>query len=205
MEYGLFEEIEDKKCIAGTDEAGRGPLAGPVVASCVVLPDDFPISILNDSKKLSERERIEAEVIIKEKALAYSVVSIENDVIDKINILQASLLAMKTSYENIKDKILIDILLVDGNKVPDVDCPVEAIIKGDSKIPAIMAASILAKNERDRIMVGLDKKYPGYGFCKHKGYPTKAHYEAITKLGPCPIHRISFTLYKEEKNEQLLL
>ncbi len=204
MEYELFEYENDEKTIAGSDEAGRGPLAGPVVAACVVLGNDFPVDILNDSKKLNEKQRLNIEPIIKEKSIAYSIVAIPNEIIDKINILQASLLAMKMSYEQIKDKTKIDMLLVDGNKLPDVDVAVEAIVKGDSKIHAIMAASILAKNERDRIMKEYDKIYPGYGFAKHKGYPTKEHYEAIKRLGPSPIHRLSFTLYKEEFEQKLL-
>lgn len=203
MEYELFDYEEDKKTIAGADEAGRGPLAGPVVAAAVVLPEDFPIELLNDSKKLTEKHRIDIEPIIKEKAIAYSVVVISNETIDKINILQASLLGMKKAYENIKDKVNIDLLLVDGNKTPYVDCSVNAIVKGDTKIPAIMAASILAKNERDRIMVEYDRKYPGYGFAKHKGYPTKSHYQAIEKIGICPIHRLSFNLYKKKEDPQL--
>lgn len=204
MEYELFEYENDEKTIAGSDEAGRGPLAGPVVAACVVLGNDFPVDILNDSKKLNEKQRLNIEPIIKEKSIAYSIVAIPNEIIDKINILQASLLAMKMSYEQIKDKTKIDMLLVDGNKLPDVDVAVEAIVKGDSKIHAIMAASILAKNERDRIMKEYDKIYPGYGFAKHKGYPTKEHYEVIKRLGPSPIHRLSFTLYKEEFEQKLL-
>ena len=204
MEYELFEYENDEKTIAGSDEAGRGPLAGPVVAACVVLGNDFPVDILNDSKKLNEKQRLNIEPIIKEKSIAFSVIAIPNEIIDKINILQASLLAMKMSYEQIKDKTKIDMLLVDGNKLPDVDVAVEAIVKGDSKIHAIMAASILAKNERDRIMKDYDKIYPGYGFAKHKGYPTKEHYEAIKRLGPSPIHRLSFTLYKEEFEQKLL-
>ena len=204
MEYELFEYENDEKTIAGSDEAGRGPLAGPVVAACVVLGNDFPVDILNDSKKLNVKQRLNIEPIIKEKSIAFSIVAIPNEIIDKINILQASLLAMKMSYEQIKDKTKIDMLLVDGNKLPDVDVAVEAIVKGDSKIHAIMAASILAKNERDRIMKEYDKIYPGYGFAKHKGYPTKEHYEAIKRLGPSPIHRLSFTLYKEEFEQKLL-
>ncbi len=203
MEYELFEYVENKKNIAGSDEAGRGPLAGPVVAAAVVLPEDFPTNILNDSKKLDEKHRLYAEKIIKEKAIAYSVVSVSNEVIDKINILQAALFAMKSAYDDIKAKTKVDLLLVDGNKTPVVDCDVEAIVKGDMKVPEIMAASILAKNERDRIMVEYDKQYPGYGFAKHKGYPTKAHYEAIRKLGLTPIHRLSFTLYKEDDTPSL--
>ena len=202
MEYILFDENENKRIICGTDEAGRGPLAGPVVAAAVILPDDFPIDLLNDSKKLTEAKRLEAEKIIREKAIAYAISIIDNNEIDRINILQASLLGMKRSYEEVKTRIVPDILLCDGNKTPDVDCPVEAIVKGDAKIPEIMAASILAKNERDRIMDEYAKIYPGYGFEKHKGYPTKMHYEAIKKLGPTDIHRKSFKLYKDEEPEE---
>ncbi|MGN1164492.1 MAG: ribonuclease HII [Candidatus Ornithospirochaeta sp.] len=203
MESGLFEQFDDEKTVVcGTDEAGRGPLAGPVVAAAVVLPEDFPIEILNDSKKMGEKERIEAEKIIKEKAVAWTVTAVSHRTIDKINILQASLYGMKRSYEKIRDKgIKIDILLCDGNKTPDVDCPVEAIVKGDAKIPEIMAASILAKNHRDRLMEAADKKWPQYKFAKHKGYPTREHYEALSIYGPCPIHRMSFKLEKDEKNQ----
>lgn len=206
MEYGLFDDfVEDRKIIVGADEAGRGPLAGPVVAAAVVLPEDFPLNLLNDSKKLDEKKRLEAEKVIKEKAVAYEVVVISNEIIDKINILQASLLAMKNAYLKVKERTNVDILLVDGNKCPDIPDPVEAIVKGDAKIPEIMAASILAKNERDRIMESYDSVYPGYGFKKHKGYPTKAHYDAIEKLGPCPIHRVSFKLYRDKTEEKELL
>lgn len=195
MQSELFEQFEEVKVICGTDEAGRGPLAGPVVAAAVILPKDFPISLLNDSKKMGERERLEAENIIKEKALAWSVTSVSHKVIDKINILNASLFAMKRSYEKIRDRGFdVSILLCDGNKRPDVDCPVEAIVKGDAKIPEIMAASILAKNHRDRLMVLADSKWPMYDFKKHKGYPTKEHYRALNEYGPCPIHRLSFRL-----------
>ena len=151
MEYSLFDDSIDKMIVCGTDEAGRGPLAGPVVAASVVLPQDFPLSLLGDSKKLTEKQRAKAEIVIKQRAIAYSVCVIDNHMIDKINILQASLLGMKKSYEDVKLKTKVDILLCDGNKTPDVDCPVKAIVKGDSKVPEIMAASILAKNERDRI------------------------------------------------------
>ena len=203
MEYSLFDEkVVNDLIICGTDEAGRGPLAGPVVAAAVVLPKDFPINLLNDSKKMKEKDRLEIEALIKEKAVAYSVAVIDHETIDKINILKASLLGMKNSYEAVSKMVHVDMLLCDGNKTPDVSCPVEAIIKGDAKIPEIMAASILAKNERDRIMDEYAKIYPGYGFEKHKGYPTKAHYDAIEKLGVTDIHRKTFRLFKTTKPQE---
>ncbi len=198
MEKGLFD-IDfnvDGMIICGADEAGRGPLAGPVTAAAVVLPKDFPFSILNDSKKMSEKERDEAALVIKEKAVAWAVVSLSHKVIDRINILQSSLYAMKLAYERVAGKTKVDVLLVDGNKKPDVQIQCQAIVKGDGKIHEIMAASILAKTERDRIMKLCDKKWPQYGYAKHKGYPTKAHIEAIEKYGPSPIERTTFT-YKE--------
>ncbi|MGN0840433.1 MAG: ribonuclease HII [Candidatus Ornithospirochaeta sp.] len=206
MQRELFEQFDDEKVVCGTDEAGRGPLAGPVVAAAVILPHDFPVEILNDSKKMSEKERIKVEAIIKEKATAWAVSAISHKIIDKINILNSSLLGMKRSYEKIRDDgYKITILLCDGNKTPDVDCPVEAIVKGDAKVPEIMAASILAKNHRDRLMDRADKKWPQYGFAHHKGYPTKEHYEALKKYGPCPIHRLSFRLEdkKTKRDEEL--
>lgn len=201
MEVGLFEdEFDPDTIICGTDEAGRGPLAGPVVVASVILPAEFPFSILNDSKKMSENDRIEAEKIIKERAVAYSVKAIPHTMIDSINILNASLLGMKTTSEEIYSHHPFSILLCDGNKTPSVPFPVEAVVKGDSRISEIMAASILAKNERDRIMVLAGKKWPEYGFEKHKGYPTKEHYLAIEKYGPCPIHRLSFKLYRTKES-----
>ena len=179
----LFEEAElaDDRIIAGCDEAGRGPLAGPVVAACCVLPNDFPFEILNDSKKMSEKERLEVEEIIKEKATSYAVSAISNEVIDEINILNASMEAMRLSYLKVRRKVDVELLLVDGNKCPDVDIMVEAVVKGDQKVPQIMAASILAKNERDRIMLLADRIFPEYDYKKHKGYPTKEHRERIKK------------------------
>ena len=206
MQRELFEQFDDEKVVCGTDEAGRGPLAGPVVAAAVILPHDFPVEILNDSKKMSEKERIKVEAIIKEKATAWAVSAISHKIIDKINILNSSLLGMKRSYEKIRDDgYKITILLCDGNKTPDVDCPVEAIVKGDAKVPEIMAASILAKNHRDRLMDRADKKWPQYGFAHHKGYPTKEHYEALKKYGPSAIHRLSFRLEdkKTKRDEEL--
>ena len=195
---------------AGLDEAGRGPLAGPVVAACVVLSPDFPVEILGDSKKLSEKKRNMAETIIKEKCL-WAVARVEHDEIDRINILNASLLAMEKAYEKMVKNLEvwcksngIDFnsigkihAIVDGNKVPDLSCEVESKVKADATVPEVMAASILAKVERDRIMVKYDALYPEYGYAKHKGYPTKAHREICRKIGPSPIQRMSFNYEKE--------
>lgn len=200
MENGLFPDISDDDygVICGADEAGRGPLAGPVTAAAVVLPSAFPFEILNDSKKMSEKQRLEAERIIKEKAVAWAVVSLSHKVIDRINILNASLLAMKMAYSKVSKSVHVDTLLVDGNKKPDVDIPVHAVVKGDAKIHEIMAASILAKTERDRIMMLCDARWPEYGYAKHKGYPTEEHREAIRKYGPSPIERMTFQALKDE-------
>lgn len=200
MENGLFPDISDDDygVICGADEAGRGPLAGPVTAAAVVLPPTFPFEILNDSKKMSEKQRLEAERIIKEKATVWAVVSLSHKVIDRINILNASLLAMKMAYSKVSKTVHVDTLLVDGNKKPDVDIPVHAVVKGDAKIHEIMAASILAKTERDRIMMLCDARWPEYGYAKHKGYPTEEHREAIRKYGPSPIERMTFQALKDE-------
>ena len=200
MENGLFPDISDDDygVICGADEAGSGPLAGPVTASAVVLPPTFPFEILNDSKKMSEKQRLEAERIIKEKATVWAVVSLSHKVIDRINILNASLLAMKMAYSKVSKTVHVDTLLVDGNKKPDVDIPVHAVVKGDAKIHEIMAASILAKTERDRIMMLCDARWPEYGYAKHKGYPTEEHREAIRKYGPSPIERMTFQALKDE-------
>jgi len=178
------------KYIAGVDEAGRGPLVGAVVAAAVILDPQNPIEGLNDSKKLSEKKRNTLAVEIRQKALAWSVASVDEKEIDRINILQASLLAMKRAVESL-DRAP-DFVLVDGNKCPDLNVEVEAIVKGDSKVAAIAAASILAKVDRDQQMVDLHEQYPQYGFDKHKGYPTKVHMELLIQHGPCPLHRKSF-------------
>ena len=178
--------------IAGMDEAGRGPLAGPVSVACVVMPleEDKIIPGINDSKKLSEKKREELFEKIKETALAYSVILIDEKTIDKINILEATKLGMKKAYEALE--VPVDMLLVDAVKNLDVDCQYESIIKGDAKSYSIAAASILAKVTRDQMIIELDKKYPEYNFKKHKGYGTKEHIEAIKKIGPCAIHRKTF-------------
>ena len=192
----LFEEPV-YNLIVGADEAGRGPLAGPVCAAAVVLPSDFPFEILADSKALSEKKRLLAEPIIKEKAIAWAIAWGTPAEIDSINILNASLLAMKRAYllveKQLDSKGLVpDILLVDGNKRPDVSIACRAIVKGDASVHEIMAASILAKNARDRIMVLAAKRWPQYGFEKHKGYPCASHKAALRQFGPCPIHRLTF-------------
>ena len=176
--------------VAGVDEVGRGPLAGPVVAAAVILDPEKPIEGLADSKKLTEKRREMLAAEIKEKALSWSICRAEVEEIDRINILQASLLAMKRSVESLSHQP--ELALIDGNHCPQLDCAMEAIIKGDSKEPAISAASILAKVARDTEMVEMEQKYPGYGFAKHKGYPTKQHREAIIELGITDIHRKSY-------------
>ncbi len=178
------------KYICGVDEAGRGPLAGPVFAAAVILPEDYEIDGLNDSKKLSEKKREKLYDEIIEHALAYSVQSCDNNVIDEINILEATMLAMKTAVESLGIKP--DIVFVDGNRLPKLEVPAEYVIKGDATSASIAAASILAKVSRDRFMYEMDKKYPEYCFEKHKGYPTKLHYEKIREFGPSEIHRLSF-------------
>ncbi len=186
--------------LAGTDEAGRGPLAGNVVAAAVILNSSEKIEGLDDSKKLSEKKRQFLASEIKQKALAWSVVSVTPQQIDEMNILQASLFAMKQAAEKLKVKP--DHVFVDGNKtLLECFCANTAIIKGDSRVAEISAASILAKVERDAQMLVLHQQYPAYGFDKHKGYPTKVHREILNKIGPCPEHRRSYAPVREaEKN-----
>ena len=169
--------------IAGTDEAGRGPLVGPVVCACVVLPNDYNNDEINDSKKLTEKKREKLYDIIMKDALAVGVSIISAKEIDEINILEASRKGMIESFKEANKKIKIDVLLTDAMKIDTLDIPVEKIIKGDAKSISIAAASIIAKVTRDRILLELDKKYPEYGFKDHKGYPTKKHLEAIEKYG----------------------
>ena len=176
--------------VAGVDEAGRGPLAGAVVAAAVILNPEKPINGLTDSKKLSEKKREQLYELIQARATAWAVGRAEVAEIDEINILHASMLAMQRAVAQLQPRP--QQVLIDGNRCPDLPCPAEAIIKGDLTVPCISAASIIAKVTRDREMVTLDRQYPGYGLAKHKGYPTKLHREALKRLGPTPIHRTSY-------------
>ncbi len=185
--------IDDDLIECGCDEAGRGCLAGAVFAAAVILPRDFDLPLLNDSKKLTEKQREALRPIIEEKALAWAVASVSAEEIDEINILKASHLAMHRAI----DALLIrpDRLLIDGNRfTPYQDIEAHCIVKGDGKMMSIAAASILAKTHRDEAMLELDKEYPQYGWAKHKAYPTKAHREAIRKYGISPYHRKTFKL-----------
>lgn len=183
-------QVCGKKIVAGVDEVGRGPLAGAVVAAAVILDPEKPIEGLLDSKKLTEKKREELFIEIQENAKAYAIGRAEVAEIDKINILQASLLAMQRAVSQLH--LVPEIALIDGNKCPTLDCKSQAIIKGDGLVAEIAAAAILAKVTRDREMVELDRQYPGYGLAKHKGYPTKSHIQALQELGVSSIHRVSF-------------
>jgi len=177
--------------IAGVDEAGRGPLAGPVAVAAVILDPDRPIAGLDDSKKLTEARREALYPQIIERALAWNIVLVEAEEIDRLNIFQATMAGMSRSVAGLHPAA--DEALIDGNKLPkDLPCPGRAIVGGDGLEPAIGAASILAKVSRDRLMKALDEIHPGYGFATHKGYPTAAHMQALQRLGPCPQHRRSF-------------
>lgn len=183
--------INNEVLIAGVDEAGRGPLAGPVVASAVILPKDVIINGLADSKKLSSKRRDELFDLIKQKSICIGIGIIDEKKIDEINILQATFLAMHCAINNLP--FTPDEILIDGNlTIPSINISQKAIIDGDDKVPSISAASIIAKVTRDRIMIEFDKIYPNYGFAKHKGYGTPQHYSAIKKFGLCDIHRRSF-------------
>ena len=189
-------EIENKrrkkgyKYIAGVDEAGRGPLAGPVYAAAVILPEGMLIEGINDSKKLSEKKREELFDVICEKASAYCIAEVSHTRIDEINILNATFEAMNKAVNGLN--IRPDYVLIDGNRIKGMEIPHETVVKGDAKSISIAAASILAKVSRDRVMYEMAKQYPLYGFDKHKGYGTKAHCDAILKYGACEIHRRSF-------------
>jgi ribonuclease HII len=187
-----FDAVKiDGVLVAGVDEAGRGPLAGPVVVAAVVLHPQQPIDGLNDSKKLSETRREKLFPLIIERALAYCVVVVEKDEIDRINIFQATMTGMSRAVAGLTPAAVE--ALIDGNHLPkDLPCPARAIIDGDALVPAISAASILAKVTRDRLMVAMDTEHPGYGFAAHKGYSTPEHLAALKRLGPCPQHRRSF-------------
>lgn len=189
MQLGLdFALVEER--VAGVDEVGRGPLCGPVVTAAVILDPARPILGLNDSKKLTEarRERLFDE--IRDKALAWSIGRAEVEEIDRLNILQATFLAMQRAVAGLA--VRPGMALIDGNRCPQLDVPCAPVIGGDARVPAIAAASILAKVSRDREMAELDRRYPGYGIAGHKGYPTPAHLKALARLGPTPIHRRSF-------------
>ena len=180
----------DTERVAGVDEAGRGPLAGPVVAAAVLLDPARPIAGLTDSKKLSAKRRERFDERIRAEALAFAIARVEPDEIDRINILQASLAAMVRAVAALP--VAAQAVRVDGNRAPDFGVPAEALVGGDALDPAISAASILAKVDRDRLLVAMEDEYPGYGFAAHKGYGTRVHLEALTRLGPCPAHRRSF-------------
>jgi len=177
-------------CICGVDEAGRGPLAGPVCAAAVILPCGLEIPGLNDSKKLTDKKRRELYDVLVSEAEAYGIAFATEQEIDEINILQATFLAMDRAVSQLS--VRPDLVLVDGNRAPKLPLPVKTVVKGDSLSANIAAASILAKVTRDRLLEELDQTYPAYGFAVHKGYGTKRHYEALREFGPCPVHRMSF-------------
>lgn len=179
------------KNIAGIDEVGRGPLAGPVVAAAVVLPEAFAVLGVDDSKKLSAKKRMELYDIITREAVAYDIGMIENSMIDEVNILEATKLAMREALRGVAEKVEIDHVLVDAVKL-DLNFPCTSIVKGDEKSISIAASSIVAKVVRDEIMRNYNELYPGYAFDSNKGYGTKAHYEGINELGICPIHRRTY-------------
>ena len=195
----LYEKQEQEKgkfIIAGMDEVGRGPLAGPVCVACVIMPLDDIIEGIDDSKKISEKKRELFAEQIKEKAIAYSIEMVDEQVIDQINILEATKLCMKRAIENLT--LRPDVVLVDAISKLDVNVEIRGIIKGDALSYSIGCASILAKVTRDNYMVELSKKYPEYGFEKHKGYGTKVHIEALKEIGPCEHHRLSFLKFLDE-------
>lgn len=188
--YEIAAKEKGYLSVCGVDEAGRGPLAGPVYAAAVILPEGCEIEGLNDSKKISENKREKLFDIIIEKAVSYSIASVDEKTIDEINILQATYLAMKKAVEGLD--VPADYALIDGNRMPPLEIDGETIIKGDANSPSIAAASILAKVSRDRFMLELDKEMPQYQFSKHKGYGTKLHYEMLTEHGISEHHRMSF-------------
>ncbi len=181
---------------AGCDEAGRGPLAGPVVAAAVLLPEGYSNPLLNDSKQLTERRRDKLRVEIEREAAAWAVAVVEPEEIDRLNILHASTHAMCVAVQQLSQRP--EFLLIDGNRFyNETDIPYECIVKGDAKYMSIAAASILAKTHRDELMVQLHEQYPQYGWDRNKGYPTAEHYQAIEEYGPTPYHRRSFNLYRQ--------
>lgn len=193
----LHARLRAGRLECGTDEAGRGCLAGPVTAAAIILPEDFTHPLLNDSKALTVKQRLIIEPILKEEAISYAVVHVDNKKIDEINILQASVLAMHLAIEKLE--LDPEFIAVDGNYFKDYpDIKHECVVKGDAKFLHIAGASILAKNARDRFMADIGKEFPEYGWKNNKGYPTKAHRQAIAKMGPSPYHRISFKLLPDQ-------
>lgn len=198
LEYS-FEDAaraEGYEIICGVDEAGRGPLMGPVCAAAVILPPHLDIEGLNDSKKLTEKKRETLFSVITKKAVAYSVAFASVAEIDEINILNAAMLAMKRAIEGLSVKA--DFALIDGNCSRNIPVPCKTVVGGDAKSPSVAAASVLAKVSRDRLCYELDREYPQYGFAKHKGYGTKEHIEALKKYGPCPCHRKTFLKFLDK-------
>ena len=195
--FDISRKNEEIKVICGVDEAGRGPLAGPVVAAACILPDGFVIEGLNDSKKLTEKKRDKLFDVIIANAIDYSIASASVEEIEEINILNAAMLAMKRAINGLKTKP--DLALIDGNTSRGFDVKTETVVGGDAKSPSIAAASILAKVTRDRMCYKFDKEYPEYGFAKHKGYGTKVHTEAIKAYGVTPIHRPSFLKFLKDE------
>ena len=188
IEDSLYEQ--GIRLICGVDEAGRGPLAGPVCAAAVILPAHADIPGLDDSKKLSDKRRRELMPLIKEQAIAYGIAMVDHKEIDEINILQATFLAMERAIDQLS--IRRELALIDGNRAKDFGLPVQTVVHGDSLSASIAAASVLAKVTRDDYMLELAKQYPDYGFEVHKGYGTKVHYAALTEHGPSPVHRMTF-------------
>ncbi|MBE6720485.1 MAG: ribonuclease HII [Ruminococcaceae bacterium] len=190
LQYENNAKLMGFTAVCGVDEAGRGPLAGPVYAAAVILPDGLIIPGVNDSKKLTEKKREALFDVIKSYAVSFSVATANEKEIDELNILQATYLAMRRAVEGLS--VPADYAMIDGNRIPPLSIPAECIVKGDGKSMSIAAASILAKVSRDRYMLKIAEKYPQYQFEKHKGYGTKLHYEMLDKYGPCEIHRQSF-------------
>ena len=201
FEFENAAKAKGFKTVCGIDEAGRGPLAGPVCAACVVLRDGEMIEGLNDSKKLTEKKREALFKEITEKAVDYSIAMASEQEIDEINILQATFLAMRRAFDGLT-KVSPDYALIDGNKTPGLPIEQEAVIKGDARSASVAAASILAKVTRDRYMMNMDQVYPQYCFSKHKGYGTKLHYQCLDEYGPSPVHRQTFLKkWQEGKNK----
>ena len=197
-DYSIEQELHERgyKYVCGIDEAGRGPLCGPVFAAACILPDGLYIEGLNDSKKLTEKKREKLFDIIKEEAIAYCIASASVEEIDELNILEADLLAMRRAIDGLAVKA--DFAIIDGNVARDFQIPAAPVVKGDATSMSIAAASVLAKVARDRICIDLDREYPQYGIAKHKGYGTKAHMDALREHGPSPIHRKKFIRFLDE-------